>query len=94
MWETGADSHVVLGYAVTCLFLMGPFSGAVQTIPVLARADVSCARIDQLGGPVLCEWGGESHEEDSRRANRTSNNNGCRMHHDATEKARRPSSCV
>ncbi|MEM7387926.1 MAG: ATP-binding cassette domain-containing protein, partial [Verrucomicrobiota bacterium] len=37
------------GYVITCLFLLGPLSGAIQTLPLLTRSRIALGKIENLG---------------------------------------------
>ena len=43
------------GYVVTCLFLMGPVSGIVHTVPALMRARIARRKIEELGIDLAAE---------------------------------------
>ena len=44
-----ANGVVITGYVLTCLYLMGPLSGAVGALPRFAEADVALGRVQELG---------------------------------------------
>ena len=46
---TEASGPVITGYVLTCLYLMGPLSGAVGALPRFAEADVALNRVQELG---------------------------------------------
>lgn len=41
--------HAMTGYVVTTLYLMGPLSGVLGTLPVFGRANVAMRKVEQLG---------------------------------------------
>lgn len=51
--------NVITGYVLTCLYLMGPLSGAVGALPRFAAADVALRRVEALG----VELGGDVEEK-------------------------------
>ncbi|MEM6989197.1 MAG: cyclic peptide export ABC transporter [Myxococcota bacterium] len=64
---TDVGSDVLTGYVLTCLYLMGPLSGAVGALPRFAAADVALRRVESLGvqlesatpeapGDVAAQW--------------------------------------
>ena len=43
------SAHVLSGYVLTCLFLMGPFSNAARIGPVFSQGAIALERIEKLG---------------------------------------------
>lgn len=48
LWH-GQSSHVLSGYVLTCLFLMGPFSNVARIGPVFSQGAIALDRIEKLG---------------------------------------------
>jgi putative ATP-binding cassette transporter len=43
------NTHVLTGYVLTCLYLMGPLTSVMRTAPIFAAAGVALGRVEQLG---------------------------------------------
>jgi len=55
----GVNTFIVEGYALTCLYLMGPIAGTLKIIPVFGRARIALGKVESLG-VTLSERAGEA----------------------------------